>query len=133
MDDSAGGRLERALDAMQDHAGKIGGQGVAVVAWLASSESDQWEARMRVVGRLIQENPDGKKFNLIAVAWSKAAEMCVSHRNSGDRTREKLTGELGYRGGVIASLGGGFVVAAFSGATSEQDVEISRAGLQAFA
>ena len=58
--------------------------------------------------------------------------MCVSHRNSGDRTREILTAELGYRGGVVTPLGAGFVLAAFSGATSDQDVEISQAGIKAF-
>jgi hypothetical protein len=44
-----------------------------------------------------------------------------------------MTGEFGWQGGVIAKAKTGYVVAAFSGGPSEDDVRVSRAGLQILA
>ena len=41
-----------------------------------------------------------------------------------------LASKLGYKGGIIRPLAGGHVLAVFSGATGEQDVEISQAALR---
>jgi uncharacterized protein GlcG (DUF336 family) len=40
-----------------------------------------------------------------------------------------MTGEFGWNGGVIAHGRAGYLIAAFSGGKSEDDVQVSRAGL----
>jgi uncharacterized protein GlcG (DUF336 family) len=39
-----------------------------------------------------------------------------------------MTGEFGWQGGVIVRVKTGYVIAAFSGGKSEDDVAVSRAG-----
>jgi uncharacterized protein GlcG (DUF336 family) len=41
-----------------------------------------------------------------------------------------MTGEFGWQGGVVARGKTGYVIVAFSGGKSEDDVEVSRAGLE---
>ena len=41
-----------------------------------------------------------------------------------------MTGEFGWTGGVIVKSGAGWVVSAFSGGKSEDDVKVSRAGAE---
>jgi uncharacterized protein GlcG (DUF336 family) len=40
-----------------------------------------------------------------------------------------MTGEYGWQGGVIAKAKDGWAIAAFSGGKSEDDVEVSKAGV----
>jgi hypothetical protein len=40
-----------------------------------------------------------------------------------------MTGEFAWQGGVIARVKTGYVIVAFSGGKSEDDVEVSRSGL----
>jgi uncharacterized protein GlcG (DUF336 family) len=41
-----------------------------------------------------------------------------------------MTGEFGWQGGVILKTSGGYVIVAFSGGKSEDDVQVSKAGLE---
>jgi hypothetical protein len=41
-----------------------------------------------------------------------------------------MTGEFGWQGGVFFRGKTGFVIVAFSGGKSEDDVQVSRAGLE---
>ena len=125
-------QASRALGEMAAQARAAGVQGVAVVAWLADGGSLRWESRMQVVDKTVIELPNGKGHNLIAIAWSKTAEMMATHQDSGRKDRTLYTGELGFPGGAIRPLGQGFVLAAFSGGTSEQDYILSESGIRAF-
>ena len=89
---------------------------------------------MLVVGRM-KDEPKGteKGNNLLAIAYAKAAEMADTLKDSGSQTRAPLTGEFGWQGGVIVPLVSGYLIAAFSGGKSEDDVLVSRAGVEALA
>ena len=74
-----------------------------------------------------------RNANLLAIAYSKAAEMAETLKDSGRADRPPMTGETGWQGGVIQKVKTGYLIAAFSGGPSEADVQVSRAGLAAFA
>lgn len=112
------------LAAMAKEAERMSVEGVAVISFIPGDETRSWISRMRVVGSLSDDNA-----NLLAIAYAKTSEMADTYKNSGSSTREPKTGEFGWQGGVIKKVGEGFILAAFSGASGEQDVEISRKGL----
>ena len=121
---------KKILDTMEEKAKAMGVVGVAVICSLEDVNSVNWITNMRVVGKYRTEpNQDNKGYNFIGVAYAKACEMMDTHQNSGSKTRPILIGELGYKGGKIIEHEGGYVVAAFSGASSEEDFEISSTGL----
>lgn len=86
---------------------------------------------MLVVGRM-KDNPSStnKGSNLLAIAYSKAAEMADTLKDSGSQVRPPMTGEFGWAGGVILRGKTGHLIAAFSGGKSEDDVKVSRAGVE---
>jgi hypothetical protein len=55
--------------------------------------------------------------------------MADMHKDSGSGIRPPMTGEYGWNGGLIARGKTGYIIAAFSGGKSEDDVAISREGL----
>lgn len=104
--------------------------GVAVVAFFEGSTIQSWTSRMIVVGRMKDEPTEtGKGNNLIGIVYAKAAEMADTLKNSGSKVRPPMTGEFGWEGGVIAQVDGGYLIAAFSGGASSDDVVVSHAGL----
>ncbi len=112
------------LDAMQASARAGNHLGVAGAAYLTGA------------GELISRTRDcGKVFdawgNYIGIVHAKLAEMCETREDSGTGKRAPLVGELGYAGGAIRPWGDGYLLAAFSGASSEDDLAISRVGLAA--
>jgi len=50
-------------------------------------------------------------------------------KNSGSQVRPPMTGEFGWEGGVIAHAKDGYLIAAFSGGKSSDDVDISHVGV----
>jgi hypothetical protein len=100
-------------------------QGVAVVAFIPGDSAESWISKMRVVGTLTNGSA-----NFLAIAYSKAAEMADTYKNSGSGAREPLHGEFGYQGGVIKKVGSGTILAVFSGATGEQDAELAGMGVE---
>lgn len=40
-----------------------------------------------------------------------------------------MTGEFGWQGGVMGRIPSGYIIVAFSGGKSEDDIEVSKAGL----
>ncbi len=86
---------------------------------------------MMVVGRM-KDNPSAtdKGSNLLAIAYAKAAEMADTLKDSGSQVRPAMTGEVGWTGGVIARGKTGYLIAAFSGGKSEDDVKVSQAGVE---
>ena len=126
-----GAIADAALAAMKAHAQALGVGGVAVVAYMEGDTLESWSSKMIVVGRY-KDTPTAtdKGSNLLAVAYAKAAEMADTHKDSGTSTRPPMTGEFGWNGGVITRAKTGYVIAAFSGGKSADDVEISREGLE---
>jgi len=123
---------DKALLAMKNRAEELKINGVAVVACSEGDTVKTWSSKMLVVGNLAAEsspkNPNGSNF--LAIAYTKAAEMASTQKDSGSQIRPPMTGETGWRGGVVARGKSGLLIAAFSGGPSEDDVKVSRAGLE---
>jgi hypothetical protein len=113
-------RADQALDIMQKTANDMKVKGVAIVFFIPGETTHSWISKMKVVGRLTDE-----QANFLAIANAKASEMAETLMNSGSGSRQKKTGELGWMGGIIKKIDSGYLLAAFSGAESKQDAEIS--------
>lgn len=121
---------DSALAAMKARAEELKIGGAAVVAYYEGETIQSWSSKMLVVGRYKDEpTANDKGANLLAIAYAKAAEMADLHKDSGSQARPPMTGEFGWKGGVIAKGKSGYIIAAFSGGKSEDDAEVSRAGL----
>lgn len=116
---------DECLALIEAEAQKISIKGVAIMAYIPGDSSKSWVSKMKVVGALTNE-----KANFLGIASSKAAEMAETHINSGSGIREPKLGELGYKGGIIKKVKGGYILAVFSGGKSEQDAEVSTKGLE---
>ncbi len=121
--------LVRVLDDMEKKALEMKVQGVGVACFLDSQSEVDWIGEMKVV-----QTPYNLKegWNLVAIAWSKAGEVIASRAHSGDPSREKIMGELGFVGGAYKECAGYKLAFAFSGATSEQDLEVAEYGIARF-
>jgi uncharacterized protein len=125
------GLANSALMAMKKRADELGIGGVAVVAYFPGDKIQYWSSKMLVIGRMRDEPSDTSKgANLIGIAYAKAVEMADTLKDSGSQVRPPMTGEFGWKGGVIARGKSGYVIAAFSGGKSEDDVKISTAGVE---
>jgi hypothetical protein len=126
-----GAIADEALDAMRMRAQELRIGGVAVVAYFTGDNIRSWESKMVVVGRMKDlPTAENKGSNLLGIAYAKASEMADTLRESGTAKRSPMVGEYGWQGGVIARVGSGYMIAAFSGGRSEDDVQVSRAGLE---
>lgn len=121
--------LVKALDDMEKKALKMQVQGVGVACFLDEKSEVDWIGEMKVV-RTPYNLKEG--WNLVAIAWSKAGEVIASSANSGNPDREKIMGELGFVGGAYEACDGYKLAFAFSGATSEEDLEIAEYGISKF-
>jgi hypothetical protein len=120
-----------ALEAMKQKAAELNIQGVAVVNYVPGDAVEGWSSRMAVVGRLTDPaGTDGKGNNLLGIAYAKSAEMARTLKDSGTAGGAPMTGEFGWQGGVVLKVTGGYLIVAFSGGKSEQDVQVSKAGLE---
>ncbi len=126
---------DAALLAMKKRAEELNIKGVAVVACSEGNTVKSWTSKMVMVGNLTvgpsRKSPAGSNF--LAIAYAKAAEMASTEKDSGSRVRPPMTGENGWKGGVVTRGKTGLLVAAFSGGPSEDDVKVSRAGLKVLA
>lgn len=130
FDDAAG----RALTAMKQRAEVLHVTGVAVVAYAAGDAVSSWSSRMLVVGKMTSPPSEKSKGdNLLGIAYAKAAEMASTLKDSGSGVRPPYTGEFGWQGGVVTKGRTGWLIVAFSGGPSEDDVKISKAGLEILA
>jgi type 1 glutamine amidotransferase len=124
------GLANSALMAMKKRADELGIGGVAVVAYFPGDKVQFWSSKMLVIGRMRDEPSDTNKgANLIGIAYAKAVEMADTLKDSGSQVRPPMTGEFGWKGGVIVHGKNGYLIAAFSGGKSEDDVKISTAGV----
>jgi hypothetical protein len=121
---------DMALAAMKGRADELHVIGVAVIAYAEGDSVTSWSSKMLVVGSITKPGAQNDKAsNLLAIAYSKASEMALTLKDSGSGVRPTMTGEVGWQGGVVSKGKTGILIAAFSGGHSEQDVQISRAGL----
>ncbi len=119
-----------ALERMKQKAAELKIGGVAVVNYAPGSAVAGWSSKMAVVDRMTDPAAaDGKGNNLLAIAYAKSAEMGRTLVNSGTATGATMTGEFGWQGGVVEQVKGGWVIVSFSGGKSEDDVQVSKAGL----
>jgi hypothetical protein len=121
---------DKALQAMKKRAEELDIKGVAVVAYAEGDTVKSWTSKMVVVGTLTSGQDQNRKGNnLLAIAYSKAAEMADTLKDSGSKVRPPMLGEFGYQGGLVTKSKSGIVIVAFSGGPSEDDLKVSRAGL----
>ena len=119
-----------ALAAMKKRAAELKVTGVAVVSYAEGDSVQGWNSRMAVVGKMKDAPTDTSKGNnLIGIAYAKSAEMADTLKDSGTAGRPPMTGEFGWQGGVTAHARNGNIIVSFSGGKSEDDVEVSKAGL----
>ena len=119
-----------ALQAMRKRAEELGIGGVAVVAYFEGDKIHSWSSKMAVIGRMRDEPTAADKgANLLGIAYAKASEMADTLKDSGSSGRPPMTGEFGWTGGVIVRGRNGYLIAAFSGGKSEDDVQVSQAGV----
>jgi len=118
-------KSDECLSLIEQAAQKISIKGVAIVAFIPGNATETWISKMKVVGHLT----DGKN-NLLGIAYTKASEMADTFKDSGSGVRAIYSGELGYKGGLIKKVNSGYILAVFSGGSGEQDVEVSRIGLE---
>lgn len=117
--------VDRSLVLMEQAADKMGIKGVAVMIFIPGEETVSGVSKMKVVGSMTR-----KTINFLAVANSKIAEMADTHLDSGSKVREPLTGETGWRGGLIKKVDSGYIMAAFSGGTEDEDIVVAQAGIE---
>jgi hypothetical protein len=128
------GAASAALVAMRARADELHVSGVAVVSYAEGDSVASWSSKMLVVGSMTKApSATDKGSNLLGIAYSKASEMAATLKDSGSGIRPPLTGELGWQGGVVARGKAGILIAAFSGGRSEDDVKVSKAGLEVLA
>ena len=121
---------DSALLAMRARAEQLRIGGVAVVAYFEGDRVQSWSSKMAVVGRLKDDpSQNDKGANLLGIAYAKAAEMADTLKDSGSQVRPPMTGEFGWKGGVIVRGKNGYLIAAFSGGKSEDDIKVSTAGV----
>ena len=126
---------DQALAAMQKRAAELNVKGVAIVSCSQGDTVQSWSSKMLVVGNLktgpSKNDPLGA--NLLAIAYAKSAEMADTLKASGSGVRPPIKGENGWQGGVIGKGKTGWLIVAFSGGSSADDVKISQAGLDVLA
>ena len=115
---------DKALSVIEEEAHKLSINGTAVVAFIPGEKTQSWSSKMKVIGFFT--NGDS---NTLGVAYTKMAEMADLLKDSGSGARKPLTGEYGWQGGAIKKVEGGYLLAAFSGASGEQDYAVATAGL----
>ncbi len=115
-------RADQALAAMQAKAAQVRIRGAAVIACIPGERTRAWTSRMEAVGDFIID----RKTNVLAIAYTKMAEMADTLQASGAKTRDKYIGENAYKGGLIAPVPGGYMLAVFSGG---YDLQVAQAGL----
>ena len=125
---------DSALASMTKRAQELKIHGAAVVAFIEGDVTQSWSSKMVVVGSMKDAPTEkGHGNNLLAIAYSKAAEMAETLKDSGQAGRPPMTGETGWQGGLIKKGKTGYLIAAFSGGPSESDLKVSQAGLEVLA
>ena len=121
------GFIAKALEDMKAKAEEMGIQGVATASVLNKGETVDWIGEMKVVGAPYKLE---EGWNLVAIAWSKCGEVIATKVDSGNPDHKRIMGELGFVGGAYDEYEGCKMAFAFSGATSEEDLEVAKYGIE---
>ena len=113
-------QADKSLAVIEEAARKLNIKGTAVVAFIPGEKTESWISKMKVIGFFTNDNS-----NTLGVAYTKAAEMADTFKDSGSGARKVLTGEYGWQGGTIRKVEGGYILATFSGASGEQDYAVA--------
>ncbi|HUH47576.1 MAG TPA: hypothetical protein VLZ54_10520 [Arenibacter sp.] len=116
---------DRGLAFMEQAAKELKIEGVAVMVFIPGEQVGSGVSKMKVVGDMTRKNE-----NFLAVANSKIAEMADTHLDSGSKIREPFIGETGWRGGLVKKVDSGYIMAAFSGGSEDEDIVVAKAGLE---
>lgn len=116
-------KLAHILERMSAKATETKVKGVSVVGLLDKNGS--LVIRTQNCGPMCARN-----VNFLAVAFTKLSECCDTLKDSGSNVRPPYNGELGYTGAAIKPVGAFHYIAAFSGGTGEEDLAISKYGLE---
>ena len=119
-----------ALDAMEEHAKRIGTSGVAVFLYSDQNEPEDICSFMRIVGAMNTIAEDRSGYNCMALAYSKIAESLETGKDSGNLARPMIVGEFGYLGSTISKSGNGVIITSFSGSTGDIDLKIAQSGMK---
>jgi len=117
-------QADKCLALIEEAARKLQIKGTAVVAFIPGEKTEAWISKMKVIGFFTN-----KDSNTLGIAYTKAAEMADTFIDSGSGIRKPLTGEYGWQGGTIRKVEGGYILAVFSGGSGEQDLAVSKEGL----
>ncbi|WP_183558452.1 hypothetical protein [Mucilaginibacter sp. SP1R1] len=109
---------------METAAKSMSAEGVCMIAFIPTTTPERWISQMKVVGKM-----KTKDANLLGIVYTKASEMADTYKDSGSGVRPLLSGECGYKGGLIKPYKSGYIIAAFSGGSNAQDLAISKIGL----
>ena len=115
--------LDKILERMAAKANEMGLPGVCVAG--VFDDENSLLSRSKDCGKLFKNN-----WNYLAIAFSKVSEMCATLQDSGDPSRSEIHGEFAYPGGAVKQVGAVHYVVAFSGAKGEEDLLISRYGME---
>ena len=121
---------QAALAAMRTRAAELKIQGVAVVAFVPGGAVESWMSEMAIVGHFTDTSQGTPGNDLLGIAYAKAAETANTLMNSGTSGKPPMTGEYGWKGGVIARVPAGSLIVAFSGGTQANDASTAEAGLE---
>lgn len=119
--------LAKALEEMKEKAVDMGIKGVAAASVLNRGENVDWIGGMKVVDTPFNLN---EGWNLVAIAWSKCGEAMATEADSGNPEHNKIMGECGFVGGAFEEYEGYKMSFAFSGALSEEDLEVAKYGIE---
>lgn len=120
-------KLVLALEDMKSKAIEMGIQGVATASVLNRGETIDWIGEMKVVGTPYKLE---EGWNLVAIAWSKCGEAIATRADSGNPDHKKIVGELGFVGAAYDEFEEIRMAFAFSGALSEEDLEVAKYGIE---
>ena len=123
-------KSELALNAMEEHANKIGTPGVAVVLYSDKDSGKDYYSFTRVIGAIKRIDDDQSGYNFFALVYSKIAESIETGKESGNLKRPLITGEFGYGGSAVYNGSDGLEVTCFSGSSEEVDCAISETGMK---
>ena len=119
--------LAKALEEMKKKAVDMGIKGEAAASVLNRGENVDWIGGMKVVDTPFNLN---EGWNLVAIAWSKCGEAMATEADSGNPEHNKIMGECGFVGGAFEEYEGYKMSFAFSGALSEEDLEVAKYGIE---
>ncbi|RKM56242.1 hypothetical protein D6853_05465 [Butyrivibrio sp. X503] len=119
--------IVKVLEEMKNKAHDMGIKGVAVASVLNKGESVDWIGEMKVVDTPFNFN---EGWNLVGIAWSKCAEAMATEADSGNPDHKAILGECGFVGGAYEEYKGYKMSFAFSGALSEEDLEVAKYGIE---